>query len=119
MLNVCDPITECRRCKNAETCDRFFDFEGFLGLRKKDAAGDDEDKPKRPTLEVDAKGEFVYKNSQGETIDRLTFLQLDIDAMNALDHEDEDDEDDEMDGRDVLEALRTARQLDKTFEREE
>jgi len=121
VLNVCDPITECHKCEKAKTCDRFFDFDALVGLKKKDAVGDDEDKPKRPTWELDAKGEVVCKNSEGEIIDPAPYLQSEIDAVKQLDEDedDEDDDDDEMDGRDVLEALRFSRQMDKTFEREE
>jgi len=121
VLNVCDPITECHKCEKAKTCDRFFDFDALVGLKKKDAVGDDEDKPKRPTWELDAKGEVVCKNSEGEIIDPAPYLQSESDAVKQLDEDedDEDDDDDEMDGRDVLEALRFSRQMDKTFEREE
>ncbi len=124
VLNVCDPITECHKCEKAKTCDRFFDLDALAGLKKKDAAGDDKDKPKRPTWEFDANGQSVYKNAEGEIIDRLTYLDLDIAALQHLnddeDGEDEDDDDDdEMDGRDVLEALRFSRQMKKTLETEE
>jgi hypothetical protein len=122
VLNVCDPITECSRCKDAKTCDRFFDFDALAGLKKKDEVGDDEDKPKRPTWELDAKGEVVCKNSEGEIIDPAPYLQSEIDAVKQLD-EDEDDEDDDdddgMDRKDVLESLRFSQQMKKTLELEE
>jgi len=117
-LDVCDPITECSRCKKAETCDRFFDFDALAGLKKPDS---DEDKPKRPICELDAKGEIVYKNAEGEIVDPLPYLQSKIDAMKQLDEDedDEDDDDDGMDRKDVLESLRFSRRMKKTLELEE
>lgn len=124
VLNVCNPITECNRCEKAGTCDRFFDFDALVGRKKpgSDETGD-QDKRKRPTCEYDGKGQFVYKSAQGEIIDRTTYFELDIEAMNARDREaeddDDDDDDDEMDGVDVLHALRFSEQLKKTFEHED
>jgi hypothetical protein len=119
VFNVCDPLRECDGCPKAETCDRYFDFNALMGRKKKD----DEDKPKRPTCEVDAKGEIVYKNSEGETIDRLTYWQLNIDAIKQHDEdEDDDDDDDDEDenpGKTWLSSVRLGKILDHTFDKEE
>lgn len=121
VFRVCDPILECGRCEKADTCDRFFDFDAFVGRNKKNTEMEDEDKPKRPTCEIGAKGELVYKSAEGEIVDRSTYFQLGINATKPrnVDEDDEGDDDDEMDGGDVLHALRFSRQMKKTFEKEE
>jgi hypothetical protein len=113
-LNVCDPITECSRCEKAETCDRFFDFDALVGLKKPDSDEDDKDgdKPvaeRRPCV-----------NAEGEIIDEDEYRrQNGIAPVDDKDHKEEDNDDDEMDGRDVLEALRFSQHMKKTLELEE
>jgi hypothetical protein len=107
VLNVCDPITECGRCKDAETCDRFFDFDALVGLRKPDSDESDEDGDKpvaeRPPCvndegEISNVAEYRRQNGIGGYDDEL------------------DKDDDEDDGKALLESLRFSRQMEKTLE---
>ena len=115
VLNVCDPITECGRCKNAETCDRFFDFDGLAGLREPDSDETDEDGDK-PVAERPP-----CVNEQGEIIDVDEYRRQN--GIWCYDDKDEkkrrSDEDNKMDGKALLKRLRFSRQMEKTLELEE
>jgi hypothetical protein len=114
VLNVCDPITECSRCEKAETCDRFFDFDAFVGLKKPDSDEDDEDEEK-PIAERPP-----CVNAEGQIIDEDEYRrQHGIRPIDDEDDKEEEEDDDGMDRKDVLESLRFSQQMKKTLELEE
>jgi hypothetical protein len=112
VLNVCDPITECSRCEKAETCDRFFDFDALVGLRKPDSDENDEAEEDKPKA-----GRPPCVNAEGQIIDVDEYRRQN--GIGRIDDEDDEDDEDEDDGKALLERLRFSRQMEKTLELEE
>jgi hypothetical protein len=104
VINVCNPWVECKGCKDAKTCDRYFDFDALVGNSKADDAA--KDKPALTRADcIDANG--VITNPAGYR--RLLGYKDDDDDN------DDDDDDDDDDGFDIKEELGTIQVL-KTLE---
>ncbi len=109
MLNVCNPWTECKGCADAETCDRYFDFDALMGRSNAGADENDDAGNDRP-----AGVKPASVNSEGEILDTDEYMR----QLNGGDDEDDDD-DDEEDGKTLLGTLRILKNLKKTLELDE
>jgi hypothetical protein len=100
---------ECKGCKDAKTCDRYFDFDELLGDSKDDDAGKDKPAPKRSDF-IDANG--VITDPAGY---RRWLGYKEDDDGNEID-DDDDDDDDGFDIKEELGTLQVLKTLQHTFE---
>ncbi len=113
VLNVCLPGRECKDCKDAETCPRYFDLDEFFGNSKAapdEQADDDENEsdenvpPKDDANERDHGEQYLVREDYLREWD---------------DDNDDDDEDDKEDGKALLNTLFTLRSLKESLEIED
>ena len=113
VLNVCIPGKDCMGCKDAESCDRYFDFDALMGRSKAGAdETDDAGKDKPAGVKPD------YENPEGEILDRDEYRMRRWDD-GGDDDDDDDDADDEEDGKTLLGTLKVLNALKKTLELDE
>jgi hypothetical protein len=107
---VCNPWVECKGCKDAKTCDRYFDFDALLGNSKDDDAAKDKPKLTRSDC-IDANG--VITDPAGY---RRWLGYKEDDDGNEIDDDDDDDDDDGFDIKEELGTLQVLKTLQHTFE---